>query len=219
MNACSPRRSRTGRSSGPTTSGRITTASTAASTSPSSPLLAAERRDRDRQPERDEHDDLRQRRERVVEDLGLRLERRADVGDEEAGDEDGEEAGAVRDRGDAVDQAALRERAQRVEPRVGSESRRISRAEGEPARDPDREADAHLERELADDDPEGRVRVGRELDHADHQRDPDRVVRARLAQRGSSRCGRRPPGRRAPRTSRRGRSARARRRAGRRRSS
>ena len=48
------------------------------------------------------------------------------------------------------------------------------------ADDPDRETDGHLERELADDRPERPVRGRRELDHADHERDADRIVRARL---------------------------------------
>ena len=87
-------------------------------------------------------------------------------------------------RGDGrepVDHAGGGERAQRVEAlarKVNAadeehEQRRPGHADGEP--------DAHLERELLDDDPERPVVCGRELEHPDHQRDPDRVVDAGLA--------------------------------------
>ena len=48
------------------------------------------------------------------------------------------------------------------------------------AGDADGETDRHLERELADDRPERPVARRRELDHPDHERDADRVVRAGL---------------------------------------
>ena len=143
------------------------------------------------------------------------LNGRADVADEQARDEDGEEARAAGDGRDAVDHAGAGEGAQRVEPgaRHREPVQRHARAAGRRAI-ADREPDRHLHRELAHDDPGAAAGMLGELDHPDHQRDPDRVVRARLALRGSSPSGRRSRGRRAPRTSPPDRSARRRRRAG-----
>ena len=116
-----------------------------------------------------------------MEALDVALVRRPLVPEQHPGDEDREEARPVRDRRDAVDEAGEGQRPDRVE--------RLAR-QGDPAHrqdergrsdDADREPDRHLERELANDDPERRVRVGREVEHADHQRDPDRVVRPGFA--------------------------------------
>ena len=148
-NARSPCRSRVGRSRGQTTSGpdrRTRARPRAAARRPST--SAADRRDRDRQPERDEDDDLGQRRQRLVEDLALRLEGRADVADEQPGDEDGEEARA----------AAPRRRRRRSRPapasvRSGVEARRSAArracsqiASSSPPATPTREPDRHLRR-------------------------------------------------------------------------
>ena len=143
--ARSPWRSRAGSSSGQTTTGRTTSASSRREQQAVEPDVAAERRDRDRQPERDEDDDLGERRERLVEDLDLGLERRADVADEQAGDEDGEEARAVGDGGDAVDDPGAGERAQRVEARARQREALQRLAEQQPAGDADGEADRHLD--------------------------------------------------------------------------
>ena len=145
--ARSPCRSRVGSSSGQTTSGRITNASTRREQQARrAQRVAAERRDRDRQPERDEDDDLGQRRERVVEDLALGLERRADVADEQAGDEDGEEARAVaRRRRRRRSTPGAGERAQRVEARRSAARRAsVTAPSSEPAGDADGEPDRHL---------------------------------------------------------------------------
>ena len=63
---------------------------------------------------------------------------------------------------------------------MGSEIRSSGRIAARTSR-PTIESDAHLERELLDDDPERRVIVRRELDHPDHERDADRIVDAGLA--------------------------------------
>ena len=119
-----------------------------------------------------------------MEDLALGLERRADVADEQAGDEDGEEAGAVRHGRDAVDDARRRRACAACRgPGSGSENRCSHSAEQRARRaTPIARPIDHLQRELAHDDPERRVRdASASSIMPDHQRDPDRVVRARLA--------------------------------------
>ena len=96
-----------GRSRGPTASGRATNASTTASTSPSSQRLLSPSAARfDRQAERDENDDLGEARQRRMEALDPALGGNVGVADQDPGDVDREKAGAVRDGGDAVDDAA-----------------------------------------------------------------------------------------------------------------
>ena len=110
------------------------------------------------------------------------LERRADVADEQAGDEDGEEARAAGDGGDAVDHARAGERAQRVEAGARQRERASARrASSSPPATPTASPIAictENSRTTIQALPPGCVG---ELDHPDHQRDPDRVVRARLA--------------------------------------
>ena len=135
----------------------------------------------DREPERGEDDDLGEARERAEESLDLALARRGRVADQDPGDEDREKAGAV-DRGrDAVDHAGRGEHAKRVERGLGKRDAAHQRQKHRRAGDSDRRAADHLDRELLDDGPEAAVVGGCELDHPDHQRDPGRVVRARLA--------------------------------------
>ena len=106
-----------------------------------------------RQPERDEDDDLGEAGEGRVEALDLPLVRHVDIAEGKAGDEDREEARPVRDRGEAVDHARSRERAQRVQalarqahaPHEDDEQGRSGNA--------DREPDRHLEEELPHDRP------------------------------------------------------------------
>ena len=178
----SPSRSRIGASSGARPTGRATKASAIASSSPSLQTPPSKIcRTFDRQAERDEDDDLGEAGERRVEALDLPLVRHVEIAEGQAGDEDREEARPVRDRGQAVDHAGRRERPQRVQalarqahaPHEDDEQRRSG--------DADREPDRHLEEELPHDRP-ARCAVGRgELDHPDQERDPDRVVHARLA--------------------------------------
>jgi hypothetical protein len=70
---------------------------------PVAPDSGVERRERDREAEHAEDDDLGERGEGLLEDADLVAVGGPDVADEEPGDEHGEEARAVGDRGDAVD--------------------------------------------------------------------------------------------------------------------
>ena len=69
----------------------------------------------DGQPETAEGNDLGEARKRSVKRLDLTSERHANVADQDPGDEDGQEPGAVGDAGQSVDDAAGGERSQRVE--------------------------------------------------------------------------------------------------------
>ena len=97
------------------------------------------------------------------------------------GDEDREEARAVRDASRRRRRAGERERAHVRSTRPSG--RAAAAAAPRRGRRRSRRASpiAHLLAEDPHDDPERRVRVRRELDQPEHQRDPDRVVRARLA--------------------------------------
>ena len=68
-----------------------------------------------------------------------------------------------------------------IERRPGQPHAAIDRQEQQRSGDPDGEAEAHLDGELARDDREAAVVLARELDHPDHERDPDRVVHPGLA--------------------------------------
>ena len=81
----------------------------------------------------------------------------------------------------AVDHARSRERPQRVQALARQAHAPHEDDEQGRSGDADREPDRHLEEELPHDRPP-RGAVGRgELDHPDQERDPDRVVHARLA--------------------------------------
>ena len=98
-NSRSPRFRSTASSSSPTSSGRTTRASSTARPSPIQPVVhVAQVRERDRQAEHGERDDLAEAGQRGVEPLDLALVRRAQVADQDPGDEDGQEAGAVERR-------------------------------------------------------------------------------------------------------------------------
>ena len=146
------------------------------------PQVAVERRDRDRQAERDENDDLGQRGERLVEDLALGLER--------ARGRRRRAAPRRRRRGSPSRRRPPRRRRSRPRrrasaacrgPALGSENRvqPRARARARPQRRP-RDRPPSAVRTRARRSRRSR-RDGREFDHADHQRDPDRVVRARLS--------------------------------------
>ena len=135
----------------------------------------------DRQAERDEHRDLREARERGVETVDLGLVGRVDVADQQADDEDREEARAVQRRGDAVHGCADGEDPDRVEALARQRDALHHRDQQPPPTTPTTRPDRHLDGDLARDAPGGALVRGRVLDHPDHQRDPDRVVRAGLA--------------------------------------
>ena len=103
------------------------------------------------------------------------------VADQDPGDEYGQEAGAVDERGRAVDHTGGGDDPQRVERGRGQRHAPHQRQQQRRAGHTDRDAAGHLDDELLDDRPEGAVVARRELDHPDHQRDPDRVVRPGLA--------------------------------------
>ena len=63
-----------------------------------------------------------------------------------------------------------------VEPNMAQHGQQQQRAG-----DSDGEANRHLDRELLEHDRELAAVLGGELDHADHERDPDGVVRAGFA--------------------------------------
>ena len=128
------------------------------------------------------------------------------------GDEDGEEAGAVRDGRDAVDDAGRGERPQRVQRLVRQRDSGAARQQQVRADDADREADRHLDTNSRTTDqnvPSSRSWRARSSRSSARCR-PGRSRPTRP--RGSCRSARRPRAARAPRTSPRGRSARARRR-------
>ena len=130
---------------------------------------------------------------------------------QQPGDEDGQEARAVRDGRDAVDHAGDRRAcgADRAPRRAARPAASAERATSRPG-DADREPDRHLDRELADDGPEARV-VVRGVARASRSSARSRPGRWRPTRpRGSCRCGRRSRAGRARRTSPRDRSARAR---------
>ena len=103
------------------------------------------------------------------------------VADHDSGDEDGEEPRAVRDGREAVDDAGAEHHRQRVQRAVG-QRHAAQRLQHHDAGDgADREPDAHLPQELPGDVGDPGRGHGRQLDHPDHQRDPDRVVEPRLA--------------------------------------
>ena len=134
----------------------------------------------DREAERGEDDDLAQRRERGVEALDLALERHARIADPHAGHEHGQEPRPVQQRRAAVDQPGERERPQRVQALARQRVAPHRPHQHERAHGADGDADDHLEAEVGGAPPRGCPgrRVG---EQADHERDCDRVVRARLA--------------------------------------
>ena len=109
---------------------------------PSGQVVAAEVVEvEDRQAERDEHDDLGEARERRVEPLDLGLVRRADVADQQPGDEDREEARPVeRPRPRRRRRRAAASDPDRVEPRARQRDALHQREQQPPADDADREA-------------------------------------------------------------------------------
>ncbi len=88
------------------------------------PDVPPEAGDVDRQPEADEDDDLGEACKGGVEALDRFLVRGVHVPERKPGDEDGEKARAVRDRGHSVDDACCGERTEGIEPLV----RQVSRA-------------------------------------------------------------------------------------------
>ena len=135
----------------------------------------------DGQAQRHEDDDLPQAGQRGVEALDVALVGRAGVPHQHPGDEDGQEPGAVGHRRDAVDEPARRQRAQRVQARPGQRDA-AHHLHQPPAQDQaDREAHGHLHHELGHHVERARARRGGQLEQAQHQRDPGRVVGPRLA--------------------------------------
>ena len=119
-NSRSPRDSCDGSSSGVTTSGRITNPSSDGKHEPAPPEPSREdEAEVDRQPERDEDGELPEVGERRMEVPNLDPAREVGVADQDPGDEDGEEARAVGDGGDAVDDAGRQQHRGRVERAVG----------------------------------------------------------------------------------------------------
>ena len=66
-------------------------------------------------------------------------------------------------------------------PSLGSRRRRSTGIRTSAPQQAERDTDRHLDRELAHDHQERSIVVGGELDHAEHERDPGRIVDARLA--------------------------------------
>ena len=135
-------------------------------------------RDVDRQAERDEDDDLRERREPLAQASTSAWRGASTSPRIRPGDEDGEEARAVRERRDAEDGRGERER---EIPRGRAPSRGSRRASSEPPAMPTRRPIAICSAKTRTTTQKRLVGVRRELDQPEHQRDPDRVVRARLA--------------------------------------
>ena len=87
----------------------------------------------------------------------------------------------MRDGRDPVDDACREHHGQRVQRLVGQRKPPQRLEQDEPRRRSDREADGHLAQELPHDAGEPGVGVEGDLDHPDHQRDPDRVVESGLS--------------------------------------
>jgi hypothetical protein len=86
----------------------------------------------------------------------------------------------VRERGRSVERAGKDEREHRVQPLAPEPDAAQHRHQNERPDHAQHDTDRHLDGELAHDDQERRVVVRGELDHAQHQRDPGRVVDAGL---------------------------------------
>ena len=89
-------------------------------------------------------------------------------------------AGAVHEGRGAVDDAGGGQDAERVERRLRQPGAAHQWQQRRRSGHADDSAADHLERELLDDGPERAVVARRQLDQPDHERDPDRVVRAGL---------------------------------------
>ena len=81
----------------------------------------------------------------------------------------------------AVDHPRGGEDSQRVQRRLGERHPPDQRQQEAPAGHADRDADGHLDRELLQNAPERPLVARGELDHPDHERDADGIVRAGLA--------------------------------------
>ncbi len=182
MNSFSPRVRRTGASSGPTRQRAHDESQNRGEREPFEPDRGlVELAVTDREAERGERGDLGQRGERRVERLDLALARRGDVAEEHARDEDREEARPVRDRGEAVDHAGAGEHAKGIERRARQVHARITgssrSAPATPTTRPTAISTANSSKTIR----QAAVVLAGELDHPDHERDPDRVVRPGLA--------------------------------------
>ena len=165
-----------------TVTGRATTASTRASTTPSNHV----------RPLREPSDTVRPRATKTA--ISARLARgpvklvidgfvswRATT-DDQPREEDSEKARPVQARRDAVESSGECQGEERMQaPRSGGESGAGLWRAAEPPTSPEGGADAHLDCELAHHDGCRRVRVSRQFDHPDHQCDPGGVVQPRLA--------------------------------------
>ena len=116
-----------------------------------------------------------------MEALDVGLVRRALVADQDPGDEDGEEAGAVRQRGQAEEHAGAGEHPQGVERRRGQRRPPDDPEQGPAADEPTTAPTTICEVELQDALADGREPPLPARSRDGHQRDADRVVGARLA--------------------------------------
>ena len=108
--------------------------------------LVEELGDAHRQPESDEDDDLGEARQRRLEAPDLPPVRDVEVTERKPGDEDGQEARAVRDGRDAVDDPRRGERPERIEPLAREANAAHEERRAPSPGEPDREPDRHLQR-------------------------------------------------------------------------
>ena len=133
------------------------------------------------EPEHGERDDLRQAGERGVEPLDLPLVGGGLVAEDDAGHQDREEPGPLGDGGDAEDHEHAGQHPGRVEPLAWQRHPAHEREQRQPARHPDGHPDGHLQRELGHHVPGDGAGAAVRRQQRGEQRDPDRVVGARLA--------------------------------------
>ena len=165
---------------GITASGRATTAATIASTVPSTAMSPQLRREHE-QAEREEHAELRDPRQALVEGGDRLLGGDRAGAEHQPGEVDREEARAVQRVGAAEGQRGRRQRGDRVEP-GGRELRAPEALDRGPADgEADDEADAELLDEQHHDVVEAVAGLRDRLDQRDHQQHGDGVVEAGLA--------------------------------------
>ncbi len=146
---------------------------------PPKPFVADEA-EIDRETERNEDSELAQIGKRRIEVAYLIAAAIRDVSEDDAGDEDGEEARAVCDRGDAVDDPCRKQDGERVQGTVGKGDAPHCPGKREATDHARQQPDRHLDEELGRHGCEGGVAARRVLDHSDHESDPDGVVETGL---------------------------------------
>ena len=121
-------------------------------------------------------------RERRVETLDLALVRGLAVTDQDPRDEDGKKSRPAGERRQGVEREHAHQRPQRIQRLARAAARlRMKASSSQPPATPIDRADSHLQHELAEHVQRRAAAQAARRDQARHERDADRVVRARLA--------------------------------------